>query len=100
MKKLGIMLIEAISVGLPVISTNCLGPGDIVAPNLDKEIIDYPYKSKIGVLISNKNDKERKGQSIEAMCNILRIRHETTYSNNLIKKFDLSSIVNYWESIL
>ena len=46
------VLIEAISIGKPIVTTDCIsGPREIVFPELDiEEKIEYPYRSSSGIL--------------------------------------------------
>lgn len=59
-------LIEALSLGIPVIATDCGGPREILAPEYLKKDLPYPHKNNGGVLIE-KNDLSKIGEIISTI---------------------------------
>ena len=67
----GLVLIEAMSCGLPVISTKCGGPESIIT------------NDKLGVLCSNNN--------IDALSDALRNASQTTYNSGYIRNYTIQN---------
>lgn len=80
-------LLESMSVGLPVISTNCSGPNEIIG------------NSEYGVLVENSIDGLYQGVR-DALCN----KHDKSFfimkSNARVKDFELTSIMSQIENVL
>jgi len=114
---LPIVLIEALSMNLPIISTDCkTGPREILCPELDlnKEII-YPYYCKYGILnqlfdnkILFKNLEEvplNKSENMlsDLMINIIEdpvISEKYSNGRRMSEKFDEEEIMKDWEKLL
>jgi len=113
----GNVLVEALSVNLPVISTDCkTGPREILCPELDIEKeIRYPYYGKYGVLIkplprefifkSLEEEPLIKEEELLSELMIKMIEDENLrerYSNGLkrAKDFDVEKIVREWEAVI
>ncbi|WP_456472559.1 glycosyltransferase [Methanocaldococcus sp.] len=110
-------VIEALSINLPIISTDCkTGPREILAPELDiEEKINYPYYGKYGILtepfprryIFKTLDEEPliEEEKLLAELMIRMIEDEKLrerYSNGLerAKDFDVEKIVKEWERVI
>ena len=66
METFGIVLIEAISTGLPVIATRCGGPEEIVT-------------SKVGLLVEPANENQ-------LACAMVKMRHNSRFNRNVLRK--------------
>lgn len=80
-------LLEAMSVGLPVISTNCSGPNEIIGD------------SEYGVLVENSIDGLYKGMR-DALCNKYDKSFFIMKSKARVKDFELTSIMSQIENVL
>ena len=114
---LPIVLIEALSMNLPIISTDCkTGPREILCPELDlnNEII-YPYYCKYGILNQPFNDKLlfrnldevtlNKSENIlsDLMVKIIEdpvLRKKYSNGQRMSEKFDEEEIMKDWEKLL
>jgi len=110
----GIVIIEALSMNIPVISTDCkYGPREILCPELDLlEKIDYPYYGKYGILTkpfqSKKNPEDltlSDEEKILANVMIKIIKEpdlKNKYSSGLIraKDFDEKKLIIEWEKLI
>lgn len=94
----GIVLAEALSLGLPTISTDChAGPREILAPELDiHERIEYPYIWKHGVLESNDDFSPK--SFAQSMMDIQNKRY--SFQRDVSKRFDLNNIISQWKKII
>ncbi len=107
-------LIETLSIGLSVISTDCkTGPRECLCPEIDiGQEINYPYFGEYGILSAPFEKKwktsEEKLDTAEEMLSDLMIKMIETpdlrkkYSNGLnrAKDFDKDKIINQWEELL
>jgi glycosyltransferase involved in cell wall biosynthesis len=79
----GIVLVEAMASGLPVISTDCIGPKEIVKNNKNGFLIpqkdDKALSDKLNLLIKDKKLREKFGKNSRELA----IKN---YSNNKISK--------------
>ena len=84
----GLTVIEAMSSGLPVISSNCIGPRQIISDNKDGFIVEQKnlneFKSKLSKLIDNPN--LRKSFSLAARKKALN--------------YDISKLSKEWLKVL
>ncbi|HOI71136.1 MAG TPA: glycosyltransferase [Methanobacterium sp.] len=113
----GLVLIEALSLDLPVISTDCkAGPREILSPELDLDTeIEYPYKGEYGILTQNfpnelllkGTDEVRLIQSEEILSDLMikiiedeELRKK--YSNGLLlaENYDVQKILTQWNKLL
>ncbi|MBW9221134.1 glycosyltransferase [Methanothermococcus sp. SCGC AD-155-M21] len=110
-------LIEALTLNLPIISTDCeTGPREILTPelNIDKKI-DYPYFGKYGILIKpfprnyifkDLEEKiliEQEKQLAELMIRMVEDKDlRKKYSNGLerARDFDMDRIIKRWEKVV
>jgi glycosyltransferase involved in cell wall biosynthesis len=114
---LPIVLIEALSMNLPIISTDCkTGPREILCPELDlKKEITYPYYCKYGILNQPFDDKllfknldEASLDKSENMLSDLMVKMiedpvlRKKYSNGqkMSINFDEEEIMKKWDYIL
>ncbi|MGP8022465.1 MAG: glycosyltransferase, partial [Methanobacterium sp.] len=114
---LPIVLIEALSMNLPIISTDCkTGPREILCPELDlKKEINYPYYCKYGILNQPFDDKllfknleeaplgKSENMMSDLMINIIEdtgLRKKYSNGQKLSEKFDEEQIMKNWENIL
>ncbi len=113
----GLTLIEALSIDLPIISTDCkTGPREILCPELDlDEKIDYPYLGKHAILtrpfnrkIFFKNLQEKPLNQTEKTFSdtMIRIIEDSNlrenYSNGRVRaeSFSHHQIIKKWDEIL
>lgn len=113
----GLVLIESLSLNLPVISTDCKsGPREVLCPELDfQKEIKYPYFGKYAILnqpfpneFNFKNLKEIALNESEKMLAELMIKMvedpslRKEYSNGQIRAeiFDKKKIVDQWNKLL
>jgi glycosyltransferase involved in cell wall biosynthesis len=113
----GLVLVEALSVNLPIISTDCkTGPREILSPDLDLDAeIEYPYEGQYGILTQNfpnelvlKNTDEVPVIKSEEMLSDLMIKImedeelRKKYSNGQVRayKFDKDKILTQWSKLL
>lgn len=114
---LPLVLIEALSMNLPIISTDCkTGPREILCPelNLDAEI-EYPYYGDYGILTRNFPNKhifntlneyplsEKEISLSEQMVKIIEdsnLRENYSKGELLAEKFDNEKIISQWNDLL
>jgi len=114
----GIVLIEALALNIPIISTDCLvGPREIICPELDiEEHIDYPYYGKYGILsktfkinCNNVNEMIIKPLSNEEimfaklMIEILEnedLRKKYSFGIERANDFDIEKISERWINVI
>ena len=111
------VLIEALSMNLPIISTDCeTGPREILCPELDiNEEIIYPYYGRYGILIKPFSEKFiwndineeplTKEENLLANLMIKIIENKNLrkkYSNGIkrAKNFDVENILQQWMEII
>jgi len=84
----GNVIIEAMSCGIPVISTNCpSGPGEII------------NSGKNGILVPNQ-DKDRLAQAMKTLMSDPERRQElSAQAQNSLRRFELNEIVSQWEQL-
>ena len=114
---LPIVLIEALSMNLPIISTDCkTGPREILCPGLDlKKEITYPNYCKYGILNQPFNDKllfknleeaplnKSENMMSDLMIKIIEdpvLRKKYSNGQRMSEKFDEEQIMKNWENIL
>ena len=110
----GIVILEALSMNIPVISTDCkYGPREILCPELDlTEEIIYPYYGKYGILTkpfqSTKNPKNLRLSDEEKILANMMIKLikepnlKNKYSNGFkrAQDFDEDEIISKWENLI
>ncbi|MBP1945334.1 glycosyltransferase [Methanobacterium petrolearium] len=113
----GLVLVEALSMDLPIISTDCkVGPREVLSPELDLDKdVDYPYFGKHAILTQNfpnqllfKNLEQVPLNESEKMLSDLMIRIiedsslRKTYSHGSGRAEDFSNkkIIKDWDEIL
>ncbi|MGP8022585.1 MAG: glycosyltransferase [Methanobacterium sp.] len=114
---LPIVLIEALSMNLPIISTDCkTGPREILCPELDlKKEINYRYYCKYGILNQPFNDKllfknleeapldKSENMMSDIMIKIIEdpiLRKKYSNGQKMSEKFDEEEIMKKWEKLL
>lgn len=84
----GIVLIEAMAMGLPVISTDCVGPKEIISDGIDGFIIEqnnyYNLKEKLDLLVNNKTLLEEMSKNAIIKANA----------------YDISEIKKKWKRLI
>jgi glycosyltransferase involved in cell wall biosynthesis len=96
-------LIEAIAVGLPVISTDCpTGPREIIAPELSvKEEINYPYQNDRGILLPALNTGEEQVNEKKLGQEMIKIVDSGMKRQDFdLEDFDFDSIIGQWEDLI
>ena len=110
-------VIEALSINLPIISTDCkTGPREILCPELDiEEKIYYPYYGKYGILTkpfprkfifkSLEEEPLIEEEKLLSELMVKMIENESLrkkYSSGLerAKDFDVDKIVKEWENVI
>ena len=113
----GLVLVEALSMNLPVVSTDCKsGPREVLSPELGlDEVIDYPYFGKHAILTQNfqnelifKNINDlsiKKSEKIlaDVMIKIIEdseFRIKYSKGQVIAKNFDKEKIINKWITLL
>lgn len=113
----GLVLTEALSLNLPVISTDCRsGPREVLCPELDlNKDLKYPYFCKYGVLTDifpneinlkslNENPLiESELMLADLMIEIIenpKLRENYSHGQDLAEIFNDDKIVNHWIKIL
>ncbi|TFF87729.1 MAG: glycosyltransferase, partial [Promethearchaeota archaeon] len=114
---LGIALIEALSMNLPVISTDCkVGPREVLCPDLSlNEKISYPYEGKYGILTKPFENKflfktlnethlsKEEEMFADQMLNIIankQIKEKYSKGIERTEDFEVKNIINKWEEII
>jgi glycosyltransferase involved in cell wall biosynthesis len=113
---LPLVLIEALSLNLPVISTDCkTGPREIICPDLDlNEELDYPYKCEYGILCQEFSDdlnfktiEEEPLDKSESILSDIMIKFidnpsfgEKYLKGRDLSKFDEETIIEEWEALI
>jgi len=110
-------LLEALSMNLPIISTDCkTGPREILAPSLSiNENISYPFYGNYGILINPFENKELWGdlektplikEELQLSNEMLKLiedknlRDKYSKGLNRVKDFDKMKIVKEYERVL
>lgn len=85
----GIVLIEAMACGLPLISTDCVGPA---------EIID---DGETGFLVGRRNPNELK-EKIELLVTNARLRNEMgrRARSVAVEKYDINTVAKQWKQVV
>jgi glycosyltransferase involved in cell wall biosynthesis len=113
----GLVLTEALSLNLPVISTDCKsGPREVLCPELDLgEKIEYPYFGEYGILTELFPDKlifedinqipliEPESMLADLMIKLVEnpgLRKNYSQGQDLAKIFNDDKIINQWTKIL
>ncbi len=113
----GLVLVEALSVNLPTISTDCkTGPREILCPELDLDTeIEYPYYGNSGILIQTPPNKfllnnidevpliKEENVLADLMIKIIEDEElQNKYSNGLLQaeNFDEKKIMAQWNELL
>jgi glycosyltransferase involved in cell wall biosynthesis len=113
----GLVLVEALSVNLPTISTDCkTGPREILCPELDLDTeIEYPYYGNSGILIQTPPNKfllnnidevpliKEEDVLADLMTKIIEDEEvQNKYSNGLLQaeNFDVKKIMAQWNELL
>ena len=113
----GLVLVEALSVNLPTISTDCkTGPREILCPELDLDTeIEYPYYGNSGILIQTPPNKfllnnidevpliKEEDVLADLMTKIIEDEEvQNKYSNGLLQaeNFDEKKIMAQWNELL
>jgi glycosyltransferase involved in cell wall biosynthesis len=114
---LPIVLIEALSMNLPIISTDCkTGPREILCPELDlKKKIPYPNYCKYGILNQPFEDKlvfknldkiildKSENMLLDLMVKMIEdpfLREKYSNGRRMSEKFDEEEIMKTWEDLL
>jgi len=87
----GIVLIESLACGTPVVSTDCPGPSEIVIDD-------------VGIIVSN-DAPHRVEQLQESIVEILeddarRAKMSTAASERAVEKYSLSTVADQWDDVL
>lgn len=110
-------LIEALSLDLPIISTDCMtGPREVLCPELDtKEEISYPYHGKYGILshpfhnklLIENLEEHPLSRAEEIMADLmieiienLKLRKRYSNGKEMARNFDKYKIIKEWEYLL
>lgn len=95
-----LVVLESMALGIPVISTDCGGPREIIAPNLLKKEIDLPLKVECGFLIDkiNKIDKSLFYNLIRELENNKELYE--SMSKNSVKRSKELDIASFGEKLI
>lgn len=112
----GMVLVEALSINIPVISTDCkTGPREVLSELDLFEEIEYPYYGEYGILTQPINNKLifedlkdvplNKSELMLAKLMMIMIENPSLrekYSNGIDRAydFDQKKIINYWKKII
>lgn len=97
------VLIEALVVGTPVVSTDCKsGPREIIAPDIDLETpLIYPYQNTAGYLVADSTTNCNR--VLEQLSNVLSCLGKNQSTNipliSPMPQFQAEQIVKQWEDL-
>lgn len=111
---LPLVLIEALSMNLPIISTDCkTGPREILCPELDLDnLIDYPYLGNYAILSEPFTNElilnevplhESEEVLADLMIEIIenpKLRKKYSNGQIMAKNFDKEKIIDQWNKLL
>ena len=105
----GLVIVEALSLNIPVISTDCeVGPRELLAPEVSFEKkLKYPYYGKYGILIKPFDNQGhyriQEEQLKEAMTQIMKdnlLRRRYSKGLKRARDFDIKEIIGEWERVI